>query len=120
MPKNDALLFGRRGEIGWAGNSGFHAINLAIQFGATRIALVGFDCSAHRGIHWHGRHQAGLNNPNVMALERWRRCLDAQAPLLRNRGVELFVASPDSSLTEYPRRPLMELINALRTPEPAA
>jgi hypothetical protein len=60
------MLFDRFGEIGWGGNGGFHAINLAIQFGARRIVLVGFDMNLQRGYHWFGRHH-GMSNPTQPA-----------------------------------------------------
>lgn len=118
------LMFGTPGVIGWAGNSGFQAINLAIQWGVRRIALCGFDCSMVRGTHWHGRHEPGLNNPSESALEKWRVALDAQAGILRAMGVEVIIATPDSRLQNYPRRALMELFDDLRqhgnlAPEPA-
>lgn len=112
--RNNALLFGQPGHIGWGGNSGFQALNLALQWGARRVALCGFDFTMTRGVHWHGRHPPGLNNPNVMGLERWRITLDAQAPLLAKRGVEVIVATNHSALTEYARVPLMELLDGLR------
>ena len=37
------LLFQEPGVVGSGGNSGFQMINLAAQFGATGIALIGFD-----------------------------------------------------------------------------
>lgn len=67
-----------------------------------------------KGYHWHGRHEAGFNNPNVMGLERWRITLDSQAPVLEKRGVEVIVATNHSALTAYPRVPLQELLDGLR------
>lgn len=118
--QNNALLFGRSGEIGWGKNSGFQALNLAIQFGARRIALCGFDFHARRGTHHHGRHAPPLNNPNEAAFDAWLRHLEAQAGVLKERGVDVFVATPDSRLQSYPRRPLMELLDELATPQAGA
>src|SRR3954470_8816460 len=39
----DDLIFEPTGKLGSGGNSGFQALNLAVQFGAKRIVLVGFD-----------------------------------------------------------------------------
>lgn len=48
-------------EIRWNYNSGAAAINLAAQFGAKRIVLVGFDMDFDISIpnvtHWHGKHR---------------------------------------------------------------
>jgi hypothetical protein len=107
----DRMLTAVCGEIGWGGNSGFAAVNLALQFGAARIVLVGFDMRVDRGLHWHGAHGAGLNNPAAQNVSRWRRILDEQAPVLCALGVEVLNASPVSALTRYPKRSLLEVFN---------
>lgn len=104
------MLFDHWGEIGWGSNGGFQAVNLAVQFGAGLIILVGFDMSLERGIHFHGRHPAGLNNPTQSSVERWRIELDAQAPLLAKMGIDVVIGSPHSRLTAYRRAPLMEAL----------
>jgi hypothetical protein len=90
------------GVIGDGGNSGFQALNLAVQFGARRIGLVGFDMRADGGLHWHGRHDRGLNNPTGDLFVRWRRVLDGVAPRLASLGVEVLNLSRVSALTAYP------------------
>jgi hypothetical protein len=108
----DQLLITTPGEIGWGGNSGFAAINLAVQFGAKRIVLVGFDMRIDRGMHWHGKHGPGLNNPSQDSVRRWRRVIDEQAPILAALGVEMVNASPISALTAYPKMDLREALAA--------
>lgn len=98
------------GTIGRGGNSGFQALNLALQFGARRIVMVGFDMSARHGVHWHGAHGKGLVNPAAANLARWRRVLDAQAPALAALGVRVIVAGQESALTAYPKMDLMQAI----------
>lgn len=44
------------GVLAWGGNSGYAAMNLALQFGAAQIVMLGFDQSAAAGAHWHGEH----------------------------------------------------------------
>jgi hypothetical protein len=63
----DEILVEEAGAIGWGGNSGFQALNLAVQFGAARIVLVGFDMTRLNGIHWHGPHPSRLNNPSPVS-----------------------------------------------------
>lgn len=109
-PKVPHLLFDTFGEIGWGSNGGFQALNLAIQFGAAKVVLVGYDMSIEKGIHWHGRHPPGLNNPRQASVDKWRAELDAQAPMLQQMGIEVLNASPHSRLTAYPRVPLLEAI----------
>lgn len=100
---DDTLLFNRFGELGWGGNGGFHALNLALQFGSRRIILVGYDMRVDLGTHWHGDHPKGLNNPVDANVARWRRVIDAQAVLLERLGVEVLNASRVSSLQKYPK-----------------
>lgn len=109
-PSRRTMAFDRFGVLGSGGNSGFQAVNLAAQAGAARIVLVGFDYSLARGVHWHGRHGAGLNNPSAVNCDRWRADLDAAAPLLAGLGVEVLNASPYSSLTAFEKRPLWECL----------
>lgn len=99
----DQLLFNKFGELGWGGNGGFHALNLALQFGARRIILVGYDMRVDLGVHFHGKHPKGMNNPAAVNVRRWRQILDAQAPLLAGLGVEVLNASPVSALEAYPK-----------------
>ena len=96
--------------LGWGSNGGFQAINLAVQLGARRILLCGFDCSIEKGIHFHGRHPAPLNNPRQASVDRWRAVLDAQAPFLESRGIEVINCAPHSRLTAYRRQPLLEAL----------
>ncbi len=95
------------GEIGSGGNSGFQAVNVALQFGARDIALAGYDLACERGLHWHGPHPAGLNNPTAKTLAEWRQRLDDAAPALAALGARVCVVSP-SALKNYPRRDLRD------------
>ena len=64
--------------------------------------LVGYDMRIDLGINWHGGHKHGLSNKGIVDVIRWRKVLDAQAPLLKKLGVEVLNASPVSTLTAYP------------------
>lgn len=108
---NDQLQLAKVGVIGWGGNSGFGALNLAVQFGANPIVLVGYDMRLDRGVHWHGLHGGGLTNPHARNVERWRRCVDGCAPLLNGLGIRVFNASPVSWLQNYPKMDLMDALN---------
>jgi hypothetical protein len=109
--KTDEMLLDEPGVIGWGGNSGFHAINLAAQFGARRIVLVGYDMTMKNGLHWHGAHPRGLNNPTKGNVDRWRRAIDGGAPVLEAAGIEVINATPDSALQAYPFMPLEEALS---------
>lgn len=107
---DDRLRLSQFGVVGWGGNSGFHAINLAVQFGVRRIILVGYDMTLANGLHWHGKHVHGLNNPTQGNVNRWRICVDAAADTLRDVGVEVVNASPISALRNYPKMTLEEAL----------
>lgn len=91
------------GTIGGGGNSGYQALNLATQWGARDIALVGFDMSVSGGKHWHGAHPAGLTNPTAPAVLRWAEDLAAAAPGLAVRGVRIVDCAVDGALRCWPK-----------------
>jgi hypothetical protein len=111
--RRDELLLDRYGTIGKGGNSGFQALNLAVQFGCRAIILVGFDMHDRVGLHWHGRHPSPLRNPTRSSLGRWRRVLDAQTGILRAAGVIVLNASPASALAAYPKMTLRAALRAI-------
>ena len=100
----DLMHFDRPGHIGWGGNSGFQALNLAAQMGPARIVLVGLDMTITGGVHWHGAHPDNsykLHNPTEQITNRWARPIEAAAPVLAERGIEVLNASAVSKLTAY-------------------
>lgn len=94
---NNAILAGGD-AIGDGGNSGFQALNLAINWCAKRILLVGFDMTIAAGEHWHGRHPAGLNNPRQATIKRWLSAQWTTPP-----GVKIINCNPESALAAYPK-----------------
>lgn len=106
----DEILVDEPGIIGGGGNSGFQALNLAVQFGATRIIGLGFDV---RGEHWYGRNGwDGANNPDEQNFKRWRAAFDGAAGKLRELGIECVIASPSSTLTAYPKMTVSQTLRA--------
>ncbi len=103
-PNDHRMLFGQIGTVGWGGNSGFHAINLAAQFGAKRIILVGFDMRVDHGKHFFGPHKYSGNRPNEKTVAMWRGILDATAPTLAARGIEVINCSSGSALKAFPKK----------------
>jgi hypothetical protein len=91
--------------IHYGSNSGFQAVNLALQWGATQIILVGFDM---HGTHFFGRHPKGLRNTtnykNFIAAF-------AKAAKLLPRGIDILNATPGSALRCFP---MVSLHDALR------
>lgn len=95
----DVILFQPRGTVGSGGNSGFQALNLAIQFGASRILLVGFDMHDRSGVHWYGRARGmGRSNPCEDNFRRWRRAFANAAPVISQSGVDVVNVSAASDL----------------------
>ncbi len=84
-------------------NSGQRAIELAIHLKASRVLLLGYDCSIRNGTHWHGNH-ALLSNPDKFSVARW------QDEFSRLRavadGVEIINCSRFTRLTCFPRQSL--------------
>lgn len=113
-PGVQEILFEPLGRIGWGGNGGFHALNLAVQFGARKIILLGYDMTLRNGVHWHGMHQGSLANPRQASVDRWREILDKQAPVLAARGVQVVIGSPGSALSAYRKLELRVAIDEFR------
>lgn len=107
MRPDDRIYMESVGTVGWGGNSGFVALNLAVQFGASRIALVGYDMQIEGGVHWHGLHPEGMNNPKEAKVARWRRAMENAAKSLP-AGVEVVNCSAVSALTKYRKQGLSE------------
>lgn len=104
------MRFDKIGHVGWGGNSGFHAVNLAAQFGAKKIILVGFDMRVDQGRHFFGDHPYTKNRPSQGSVDNWRPHFDKQAPVLAARGIEVINCSPVSTLKAYPKMTFAEAL----------
>jgi hypothetical protein len=92
------------GVLGRGGNSGYQAFNLALQFGARRVGLLGLDFTGRR---WHGPHPNGREQAEH-TLEKWRATFDAAAGQTRAIGADVVNLSPVSALDAYPKLTLGE------------
>ncbi|MEY9098887.1 hypothetical protein ABIA24_001796 [Sinorhizobium fredii] len=108
---HQTLRFEAVGHVGWGGNSGFHALNLALQFGAARVLLVGFDMRVDRGKHFFGPHAYTKERPSEANCAKWREILDGQAGAIAARGVEVINCSPVSALKAYRKMDFSEALN---------
>lgn len=104
---HDHMIFEDPGTLGAGGSSGFQALNLAVQFGARDVALVGFDARIDNGLHWHGRHER-TSNPTEGTAATWAMCLDRAAKPLADAGVRVVNCSPVSALEAYQKMGLTE------------
>jgi hypothetical protein len=107
----DKLLFDKPGHIGSGGNSGFQALNLALQFGVRRVLLIGFDFHGANGAHWYGPNVGpGMRNPMDLNYARWRSALASQAPVVAGMGAEIVNASSESALTCFEKASVEETL----------
>ncbi|KHN59933.1 hypothetical protein BA188_11655 [Aeromonas hydrophila] len=91
-------------------NSGQRAIQLAAHLGATRIILLGYDCTLANGIHWHGPHPGVMHNPTPTEVERWQ--ADFACLVDQLRDVEIINASRNTRLTCFTRSTIEAVLNA--------
>lgn len=109
----DKLLFDEPGTIGSGGNSGFQSLNLALQFGAKRVVLIGFDMTDRPGAHWYGRNNwPGANNPSPDNFKRWIKTMETAAIDLAARGIEVINTSPYGALKAFTRWSLDDTLKA--------
>ncbi len=100
----NSILTDRIGVVGSGHNSGFQALNLAVQFGASRILLVGFDMNDRGGVHYYGKNNWFKgSNPDQEQFKRCIRCFYDAAPVLKEIGVDVVNASPSSELKCFRR-----------------
>jgi hypothetical protein len=104
------LLFDEPGVVGSGSNSGFQTINLAAQFGATAIALIGFDMRLDQGIHWHGFHRSPLRNPDEERCRKWTKYIDGSAGKLSFNGIDVVNCSEVSKLQNYPKMSIEQML----------
>jgi hypothetical protein len=104
------MLLDTPGVIGWGGNSGFGALNLAVQLKPSRVLLVGYDLNIDRGTHWHGDHPGAMTNPRAKNIAAWRHHLDGAARVASAAGVQVLNCSQHSSLLKYPKVALEDVI----------
>lgn len=105
----DRVLLNKPGTIGCGsrfgnGHSGFHALNLAAQFGARKIVLVGFDLCGSR---WHDQGPAPADE-KLMA--EWREGLDGCAEQLVSLGIEVINTSDVSALKNFRKASLLDAV----------
>lgn len=95
------------------GNSGYQAIGLAHQFGASRVLLLGYDMQRTGGkSHWHGDHPKPLGNLGKLLPNKWVQQMDRLAQDAASRGLDIINCSRETALACFPRRDLQECLSA--------
>jgi len=79
-------------------NSGLLGIMVAVQLGAKKIILLGFDMHSP-GTHFFGRHPAPLKSTPPARMEVFKRQFANYMP----RGVSIINCTPNSALNCYPK-----------------
>jgi hypothetical protein len=102
---------------GGGGHSGFQAINLALQFGAKRVLLVGFDLNeteqVNGGFHYYGRNNwTRANNPTAEKLSRWAKTIDGLRGQIAGLGVEILNASQSSRIKAFRKVTIEQALQA--------
>ena len=91
------------GVIHYGDNSGFQATNLAIQFGAEEIWLIGFDMKVNGKPHFFGEHP--LECRKGMTPRSWRAAFET-AERMMPEHISIINATPGSALSCFPRATL--------------
>lgn len=86
-------------------NSGMRAIQFAVERGASRIVLIGFDCSLANGLHWHGPHEL-TKNPDAAKVKKWHAQFKTVAALAKLLRCEVINCSRYTELTCFPTQEL--------------
>jgi hypothetical protein len=109
----------RTSFVSWNDNSGAASISMAAHFGVKRIILLGFDMRIEdikSGLtHWHGSHgnPRDIKNKRDRIKRTYNRHLMGFGPIAhdaKKRGIEIINASPESSITDFPKVKLKELL----------
>lgn len=107
---NLAINFGVRRvkQVDHHRNSGAGAVSLAEWLGASRVAMLGYDCQ-HDGknTHWHGSHPAGLGD--AVTVKRWPAKF---AELARAVRVPVVNCSRETALECFDRGELEEFLRS--------
>jgi len=95
-------------------NSGFIAFQVCVGLGASHIYLLGFDmCVVKNKYHFHEPYPRPPQDPQIYL--NMQRAFEDAAPLLKERGVEVFNCSEVSAISAYPKVSLTEVLDEYRT-----
>lgn len=89
------------GNVRHGSNSGYQAVHLAAQLGASEIVIVGMDYSdGGARDHWFGLHKGRMDMHSDT--DTWRRHFRTLTDALKERGVSVLNASPTSTISWLP------------------
>lgn len=90
-------------------NTGAKAIEMAIDFGASKVILLGFDCTLSKGIHWHGPHQR-TSNPDDNIVVEWHAHFKTIAEYAKSKAVPIINCSRDTAIECFERAELEDVL----------
>lgn len=101
-----------RDALGFGGNTGCGAINLALILGARRVFLLGFDCKlgSEKQMNWHNHRCEPANTDPALFAKFQEGFFHIQAQLGKFPGCEVINLGPDSALESFPRMKLDEVL----------
>lgn len=109
--KKQGITFNPPGVISWNFNSGGAAINLAVQFGAKRIILLGFDMNldANNNQHWHKEYTSPLSSVKD-SMHQHLKGFPVMAEDIKGTGIEIINCSPNSAIQCFPKANIWEVL----------
>jgi len=112
VPKTDNYgISTEQSTLCWNNNSGSAAINLAVQLGAKKVILFGFDMKVDEGKNQHW-HKAYKGDPRLLP-STFRKHLTPFSKIaedLEMLGVEVINCSPDSEITVFPKMNFKDIV----------
>jgi hypothetical protein len=109
--QQDRMLVEEPLRIGNGGNSGFQALNLAIQFGVKDVILIGLDLHNQGGAHWYGMNKwPGANNPAQSNFDRWSKGFDKAKHDVDRLGVTVVNTSMESAVKCFRKAKLNDIM----------
>ena len=103
LSQNAAQVFGlkrHKSKLGNGYNSGMLGIEMAINFGADTVLMLGFDASVDNGLHFHGKHTKTAN-PDKVRCARWIGYFDKLADTYPKANI--INCSRESAILRFPR-----------------
>lgn len=119
LPKHRDKVGGisdRPDRVCWNGNSGAAAVSVAVQAGAKRIILLGFDMKRDEAkTHWHREYyppetKKGAPSPLTAPYHRWATGFENIARDAQKMGIEILNANPDSAIPHFKKVTVKELL----------
>jgi hypothetical protein len=100
-------------SVSWNTNSGAASISVAVNAGAKRIFLLGFDMKLDGNIqHWHSLYNEKALPKNKVRLpfDRHLKSFPTIANDAKNLGIQIYNICPNSAINNFPKITLQEAL----------